>query len=91
MNKEFKIKKSILINKRNKTINNRYLSTIKTLIKLFTLKSLNFTTVKKDELNKIKNNLFSILDKAVKKGVIHINKCIRKKIQINNLYSKINY
>lgn len=84
MNKKQRNKKNVLQNKRNSTINKRYISTIKTLFKI--LKSQK-TEAKIDEkenntlINKTKilNNLYSIIDKAVKKNVIHKNAGARQK------------
>jgi len=84
MNKKQRNKKNVFQNKRNSTINKRYISTIKTLFKI--LKSQK-TEAKIDEkenntlINKTKilNNLYSIIDKAVKKNVIHKNAGARQK------------
>ena len=78
MNKKQRNRKLVSQNKRNRIINRRYTSTIKTLSKLFLskVKVLNTETtsdiksqLKKESLGLIKN-LYSIIDKAVKKGVI---------------------
>ncbi len=71
-------------NKRNRIQNRRYSSTIKNLSKLFKTKVKMYSTLNEtnlDEKPKLKfevgniiNNLYSILDKAVKKKVIHKNK-----------------
>jgi small subunit ribosomal protein S20 len=86
----------VLQNKRNRMINRRYISTIKTLSKLFTkkIKSLSVTSTEdtsnlKKESSLIANKLYSIIDKAVKKGVLHKNNAARKKSRIG-LISKIN-
>jgi small subunit ribosomal protein S20 len=97
MNKKQRNRKLVLQNKRNRMINRRYTSTIKTLSKLFTkkIKSLSITkstdevTNLKQETSIIVNKLYSIIDKAVKKGVIHKNNAARKKSRIG-LISKIN-
>ena len=80
MNKKQRNRKLVTQNKRNRLINRRYTSTIKTLSKLFTTKLKNLKTnstnstesssLKVETLNVVKN-LYSIIDKAVKKGVIH--------------------
>ena len=97
MSKKQENKKLIKQNRRNKIINKRYTSTIKTLGKLFFLKikTLEVETVE-TEKNKLKvettlvlKNLYSIIDKAVKKKVIHKNKAARKKSTIGKLFSKI--
>lgn len=64
MNKKQRNRKLVAQNKRNRIINRRYSSTIKTLSKLF------FVKIEKQEKNgiqNIKNKLFSIIDKATKK------------------------
>lgn len=97
MSKKQENRKLISQNKRNKIINKRYTSTIKTLSKLFNSKIKSFDTEinveKKQELkietfNVIKN-LYSIIDKAVKKSVIHKNTAARKKSRFGKIFSKI--
>jgi small subunit ribosomal protein S20 len=95
MNKKQRNRKDVSHNKRNKIQNRRYLSTIRTLFKLFSLK------IKDEKKNILLNqpsdsnenfrllgNLYSILDKAVKKKVIHKNTAARKKSKIYSIYSK---
>jgi small subunit ribosomal protein S20 len=97
MSKKQENRKIIAQNKRNKIINKRYTSTIKTLSKLFTIKVKSITNETNDELkNKLKSetftvisNLYSIIDKAVKKSVIHKNTAARKKSKFGKLFSKI--
>ena len=97
MSKKQENRKLIAQNKRNRIINKRYTSTIKTLSKLFNLKiksvSTETNTETKDKLkvetfNVIKN-LYSIIDKAVKKSVIHKNTAARKKSKFGKLFSKM--
>ena len=100
MNKKQKNRKQVTQNKRNRLINRRYTSTIKTLSKLFTTKLKNLKTnstnstesssLKVETLNVVKN-LYSIIDKAVKKGVIHRNTAARKKSKIGLLSKNIQY
>lgn len=89
MNKKQRNRKVVTQNKRNRIINRRYSTTIKSLSKLF----LNKVTLidspdasnkenLKQEMALIINNLYSIIDKAVKKGVIHKNTAARKKSKI---------
>lgn len=91
MNKKQRNRKVVTQNKRNRIINRRYTSTMKTLLKVFLTK---FKTTSsenssvKGELSIVLNNLYSIIDKAVKKGVIHKNKAARKKSRIGKLYSQ---
>jgi small subunit ribosomal protein S20 len=91
MNKKQRNRKLVTQNKRNRIINRRYTSTIKTLSKLFTsiLTKMNGSTSKieiKPQLIKVTNSLYSIIDKSVKKGVLHKNNAARKKSRIGKLY-----
>lgn len=97
MNKKQKNRKDVAQNKRNRMINRRYSSTIKSLTKLFKSKikssvedlgEENKITLKKDT-SLIMNNLYSFIDKAVKKRVIHKNNAARKKSSINKLAKTI--
>lgn len=92
MNKKQRNRKLISQNKRNKMINRRYSSTIKTLFKLFLVKTKNFEktentekSILKNEIVKLSNVLFSVIDKAIKKNVIHKNTAARKKSKISKL------
>jgi small subunit ribosomal protein S20 len=97
MSKKQENRKLITQNKRNKIINKRYTSTIKTLTKLFNskIKSFNFETnieqktQLKSETFIVIKNLYSIIDKAVKKAVIHKNTAARKKSKFGKVFSKI--
>jgi small subunit ribosomal protein S20 len=95
MNKKQRNKKEINQNKRNRMINRRYLSSIKTLWKLFSLQlkntqeiEINNTNINhKEKAFSLLKNLYSLLDKAVKKNVIHKNTAGRKKSKISQLYA----
>jgi len=97
MSKKQENRKLITQNKRNRIINKRYTSTIKTLSKLFSLKIKSLTTETNNETkDKLKietftviKNLYSIIDKAVKKSVIHKNTAARKESKFGKLFSKI--
>ena len=86
-------KKRILIAERNRLINKSYKSTVKT----FTKKTLeNCEKYKKDPNEDNKklvttslNSAFSIIDKAVKKNVLHKNNGANKKSNINKLVKNI--
>jgi small subunit ribosomal protein S20 len=100
MNKKQRNRKLVTQNKRNRLINRRYTSTIKTLSKLFTTKIKNLKTNSTDstesstlkvETLKLVTNLYSMIDKAVKKGVIHRNTAARKKSKIGLLSKQIQY
>ena len=76
-------------------INRRYTSTIKTLTKLFHNKIKTIVETNPQEKNmkimevtKVVNNLYSIIDKAVKKGIVHKNTAARKKSTIGILFVK---
>ena len=88
MNKKQKNRKIVTQTNRNRMINRRYSSTIKTLFKLF-LKKVKNSSIEKNtvlEVSSIINSLYSIIDKAVKKGVIHKNTASRKKSRVNKIY-----
>lgn len=100
MNKKQRNRKIVTQNKRNRIINRRYSSTIKTLFKLFLfkVKNLNASTLSADptnaqktklELTQLVSNLYSMIDKAIKKDVIHKNTAARKKSRIGKMISKI--
>jgi len=93
MNKKQRNRKLVTQNNRNRIMNRRYTSTIKTLSKLFVTKlKTTFTgdSNLKTEVFTVVRNLYSIIDKAVKKGVIHKNKAARKKSRVGKLYSQLN-
>ena len=81
-------KKSIQIAERNRLINKSYKSTVRT----FTKKTLDNCAKYKKEPNEDNKNLvitclnktFSLIDKAVKKNVLHKNNGANKKSKINN-------
>ena len=81
-------KKRIQIAERNRLINKSYKSTVKT----FTKKTLENCAKYKKEPNEDNKNLvitslsktFSLIDKAVKKNVLHKNNGANKKSKINN-------
>ena len=81
-------KKRIQIAERNRLINKSYKSTVKTLTKK-TLENCEKYNKEPNEDNKILvqtslNNVFSLIDKAVKKNVLHKNNGANKKSRINN-------
>ena len=97
MNKKQKNRKLVKQNKRNRMINRRYSSTIKSLSKLFLSKvKTSNTNLEEEEKSKVKaetvnivNKVYSIIDKAVKKGVIHKNTAARKKSRIGKMFIKM--
>jgi small subunit ribosomal protein S20 len=96
MNKKQRNRKVVAQNRRNRIINRRYSSTIRSLSKLFInkVKEANSTEQENNELvktevNTVMNKLYSIIDKAVKKGVVHKNTAARKKSKIAILSRQI--
>ena len=81
-------KKRILISERNRLINKTYKSTVRTLTKKTLENCENYKKdPNEDNKNLVKNSLnkaFSLIDKAVKKNVIHKNNGANKKSKINN-------
>ena len=82
-------KKRIQIAERNRLLNKSYKSTVRTLTKK-TLE--HFEKYKKDPSDENKNlvkkslnKAFSLIDKAVKKNVLHKNNGANKKSKINNI------
>ena len=82
-------KKRILVAERNRQINKSYKSTVRTLIKKTIINCENY---KKDPnaenqelINTTLNKAYSLIDKAVKKNVLHKNNGANKKSRINNL------
>lgn len=97
MNKKQRNRKIVTQNRRNRIINKRYVSTIRTLSKLFKMKiQVDKTEIsekekfKSDLLNIVKN-LYSMIDKATKKGILHKNTAARKKSKIGKSYIKVQY
>ncbi len=82
-------KKRILVAERNRQVNRSYKSTVRTLIK----KTINYCSdYKKDPspenknlINLTLNKTFSLIDKAVKKNVLHRNNGANKKSRVNNV------
>ena len=82
-------KKRILVAERNRQINKSYKSTVRTLIKKTIINCENY---KKDPnaenqelINTTLSQAYSLIDKAVKKNVLHKNNGANKKSRINNL------
>lgn len=95
MNKKQKNKKTILQNNRNKILNRYYSSRIKSLSKFLKRIFNNYTigniescktkTLNKVQILNITNKYYSLLDKAVKKKVIHIKNASSKKSKCANV------
>lgn len=97
MNKKQKNRKSVSQNRRNRIVNRRYSSTVKTLTKLFFSKLQKYVeekevdgkNEKKQEIQVVLNKVYSMIDKGVKKNVFHQNTGDRKKSRVAKLSSKI--
>ena len=82
-------KKRILVGERNRLVNRSYKSTVRTLIK----KTINYcddfkkdpSEENKDLINSSLNKTFSLIDKAVKKNVLHRNNGANKKSRVNSV------
>ena len=81
-------KKRVLIAERNRLINKSYKSTVRTLTKRTVENCEKFKKdPSEDNKNLVKTSLnktFSMIDKAVKKNVLHKNNGANKKSKINN-------
>ena len=82
-------KKRILVAERNRQINKSYKSTVRTLIKKTITNCENYKKDPNSEnqelINTTLNQAYSLIDKAVKKNVLHKNNGANKKSRINNL------
>jgi len=81
-------KKRIQIGERNRLINKTYKSTVKTLTKKTLENCEKYKKEPNDEnknlVNTSLNKAFSLIDKAVKKNVLHKNNGANRKSKINN-------
>ena len=81
-------KKRIQIAERNRLINKSYKSTVRTLTKKTLENCEKYKKEPNDEnknlVNISLNNAFSLIDKAVKKNILHKNNGANKKSKINN-------
>jgi len=81
-------KKRIQIGERNRLINKTYKSTVRTLTKKTLENCEKYKKEPNDEnknlVNKSLNKVFSLIDKAVKKNVLHKNNGANRKSKINN-------
>ena len=82
-------KKRILVAERNRQINRTYKSTVRTLIKKTIANCENYKKNPNSENQELittsVNKAYSLIDKAVKKNVLHKNNGANKKSRINNL------
>ena len=96
MNKKQRNRKTVAQNNRNRIVNRRYRSTMKSLSKLFLAKVKTLKTSDgamndnvRLEIKTVINSLFSIIDKSVKKGVIHKNNAARRKSAISSISNNL--
>ena len=86
--------KRIEINKRNRSRNRYYKTSVRTLIKLFfkdlELYQISQNPEEKKKLKKVLNSIYSIFDKGTKKNVFHKNTAARKKSKLATYLKKIN-
>ena len=82
-------KKRILISERNRQSNKTYKSTVRTLIKKTISNCENYkknpNAENKDLINASLNAAYSLIDKAVKRNILHKNNGANKKSRINNI------
>jgi len=82
-------KKRILVAERNRQVNRSYKSTVRTLIKKTIVNCENYkknpNTENQELVNTSLKQAYSLIDKAVKKNVLHKNNGANKKSRINNL------
>ena len=82
-------KKRIQVAERNRLVNKSYKSTVKTLTKKTLISCEKYknepTSDNKDLVQLNVNKTFSLIDKAVKKNVLHKNNGANKKSRINKL------
>ena len=82
-------KKRILVAERNRQVNKSYKSSVRTLIKKTIVNCENYKKEPNDENQELINTslrqAYSLIDKAVKKDVLHKNNGANKKSRINNL------
>ena len=82
-------KKRILVAERNRQVNKSYKSTVRTLIKKTIVNCENYKKEPNSENQELINislkKAYSLIDKAVKKNVLHKNNGANKKSRINSL------
>ena len=86
-------KKRILVAERNRQVNKSYKSTVRTLIKKTIVNCENYKKDPNSENQELINTslkqAYSLIDKAVKKNVLHKNNGANKKSRINNLVKNV--
>ena len=85
-------KKRIQVAERNRLVNKSYKSTVRTLTKKTLAKCEKYkqepNSNNKDQIQFSINETFSLIDKAVKKNVLHKNNGANKKSKLNKLVKK---
>ena len=97
MNKKQRNRKTVQQNIRNRIINKRYSTSTKSLTKLFLNKIKSISNVENNnsiseiklQAKEILNKFYSMIDKAVKKGIVHKNTAARKKSRFDKIYKSI--
>ena len=86
-------KKRIQIAERNRLVNKSYKSTVRTLTKKTLINCEKYkndpSSDNKDLVKSSVNETFSLIDKAVKKNVLHKNNGANKKSRINKLVKSV--
>lgn len=96
MTKKKRNKKTLLQNKRNKLLNRRYKSVIKSLSKLLVKNIENYASIEDTQKKEVftvsslelMKKLTSVIDKGTKKKVFHKNNAARKKSKLQLLINK---
>lgn len=80
--------KRIQISERNRIKNRLYKSTVRTMYKKSMLSIENYNESEKENISNLISLTYSKIDKAVKKGVIHINAGASKKSSLCKAFKK---
>ena len=89
MAKNLSAVKKAQISSRNNARNRNYKSTIKTLIKKTLLEINNLESINYERANFFLSQVYSTIDKAVKKGIIAKNSAARKKSTLSHKLKNI--
>lgn len=84
MVKNLSAAKRVQVGSRNNVYNRNYKSVIKTMTRKLLLEIDNANSTDSTKLNLLISQVYSRIDKAVKKGVIHKNSAARKKSNLAN-------
>ncbi len=86
-------KKRILVAERNRQVNKSYKSTVRTLIKKTIVNCEKYkkepNTENQELINTSLNKAYSLIDKAVKKNVLHKNNGANKKSRLNSVVKNV--